>query len=568
MFSSPIKSPPSTASAAPSPMRTVIGSPISTPVHHNHMSGHGTANAALAGLHPSSIPSTPESSRGLVKIGQYVLGATLGVGSFGKVKRARHEFTGHEVAVKILNRNKIKSLDMVSKIRREIQYLKLFRHPHIIKLYEVISTPTDIFMVMEYVSGGELFEYIVKHGKLSEKDARRFFQQIISGVHYCHKHMVVHRDLKPENLLLDSNLNVKIADFGLSNMMTDGDFLKTSCGSPNYAAPEVISGKLYAGPEVDIWSCGVILYALLCGKLPFDDEFIPNLFKKIKGGIFSLPSHLSDQTKDLLSRMLHVDPLKRATLEEIISNPWFVQNLPAYLFPAADAINTDIFEEDIVEEVCQKFNVSHQDVIAALRGLDPFDSLKVAYQLIKDNKSIYQHASHSVTSGDDPDLRSLSDFALATSPPPFNESDMVVEGAGSVNEKDQMSALREAPAVTHARPRTASMTGKSSKKKRSRWHLGIRSRSSSMDVMSEVFRALKSLGFEWKVVTPYLLRCRCYNSSTGTMMKMNLQLYQVDAQQFLLDFKNLSESEDTGAACSLEFFECCSLLIRELAITA
>ncbi|XP_004345488.1 5'-AMP-activated protein kinase catalytic subunit alpha-2 [Capsaspora owczarzaki ATCC 30864] len=513
-------------------MRTVIGSPISTPVHHNHMSGHGTANAALAGLHPSSIPSTPESSRGLVKIGQYVLGATLGVGSFGKVKRARHEFTGHEVAVKILNRNKIKSLDMVSKIRREIQYLKLFRHPHIIKLYEVISTPTDIFMVMEYVSGGELFEYIVKHGKLSEKDARRFFQQIISGVHYCHKHMVVHRDLKPENLLLDSNLNVKIADFGLSNMMTDGDFLKTSCGSPNYAAPEVISGnvrtvspprspprrgRLYAGPEVDIWSCGVILYALLCGKLPFDDEFIPNLFKKIKGGIFSLPSHLSDQTKDLLSRMLHVDPLKRATLEEIISNPWFVQNLPAYLFPAADAINTDIFEEDIVEEVCQKFNVSHQDVIAALRGLDPFDSLKVAYQLIKDNKSIYQH---------------------------------------------EMSALREAPAVTHARPRTASMTGKSSKKKRSRWHLGIRSRSSSMDVMSEVFRALKSLGFEWKVVTPYLLRCRCYNSSTGTM------LYQVDAQQFLLDFKNLSESEDTGAACSLEFFECCSLLIRELAITA
>lgn len=147
---------------------------------------------------------------------------------------------------------------------------------------KVISTPTDIFMVMEYVSGGELFDYIVKHGKLTEDKARRFFQQIMSGVEYCHRHNVVHRDLKPENLLLDQNLNVKIADFGLSNVMNDGEFLRTSCGSPNYAAPEVISGKLYAGPEVDIWSCGVILYALLCGTLPFDDEHVPALFRKIK----------------------------------------------------------------------------------------------------------------------------------------------------------------------------------------------------------------------------------------------------------------------------------------------
>ena len=146
----------------------------------------------------------------------------------------------------------------------------------------MISTPTDIFMVMEYVSGGELFDYIVKHGKLTEDRARRFFQQILSGVEFCHRYGVVHRDLKPENLLLDDKLNVKIADFGLSNMMTDGEFLRTSCGSPNYAAPEVISGKLYAGPEVDIWSCGVILYALLCGTLPFDDEHVPTLFRKIK----------------------------------------------------------------------------------------------------------------------------------------------------------------------------------------------------------------------------------------------------------------------------------------------
>ena len=202
-------------------------------------------------------------------------------------------------------------MDVVGKIRREIQNLKLFRHPHIIKLYQVISTPTDIFMVMEYVSGGELFDYIVKHGKLKEEDARRFFQQIISGVDYCHRHNVVHRDLKPENLLLDQALNVKIADFGLSNMMTDGEFLRTSCGSPNYAAPEVISGKLYAGPEVDIWSCGVVLYALLCGTLPFDDEHVTTLFRKIKSGVFPIPDYLNKSVVSLLCHMLQVNMIIR-----------------------------------------------------------------------------------------------------------------------------------------------------------------------------------------------------------------------------------------------------------------
>lgn len=203
----------------------------------------------------SNSSSSNQGAQPLVKIGHYTLGQTLGVGTFGKVKIGEHQLTKHKVAIKILNRQKIKSLDVVGKIRREIQNLKLFRHPHIIKLYQVISTPTDIFMIMEYVSGGELFDYIVKHGKLQEKEARRFFQQIISGVDYCHRHMIVHRDLKPENLLLDHNMHVKIADFGLSNMMMDGEFLRTSCGSPNYAAPEV-SNKTYVNNKFnDLFIC-------------------------------------------------------------------------------------------------------------------------------------------------------------------------------------------------------------------------------------------------------------------------------------------------------------------------
>src|ERR1700738_3142614 len=156
----------------------------------------------------------------------------------------------------------------------------------------------------------------------------------MSAVDYTHRHKIVHRDLKPENLLLDEDLNVKIADFGLSNLLEDGKFLKTSCGSPNYAAPEVIAGRVYAGPEVDIWSCGVILYVLLCGRLPFDDESIPKLFEKIRDGIYTLPSHLSDGAKRLISKMLITNSEERATIPQIFDNPWFQVDLPDYLNPA------------------------------------------------------------------------------------------------------------------------------------------------------------------------------------------------------------------------------------------
>lgn len=291
--------------------------------HHHHHHHHGAHR----------LSKEPKM------IGLYVLHQTLGTGTFGKVKLATHALTGHRVAVKIINKRKISSMDIGGRIKREIQFLRLLRHPHIIKLYEVIATPSDIIMVLEY-AGGELFQYIVDHGRLSESEARRLFQQIISATHYCHKHKVAHRDLKPENLLLDEFFNIKVGDFGLSNFMVDGDFLKTSCGSPNYAAPEVISGRLYSGPEVDVWSCGVILYVMLCGRLPFDDDYVPSLFVKINKGIYTLPSHLSIEAKQLLSSMLVVDPVKRITIPDIMQLPWFNVDLPAYLrpFPATPSV--------------------------------------------------------------------------------------------------------------------------------------------------------------------------------------------------------------------------------------
>jgi len=244
---------------------------------------------------------------------------------------------------------------MEEKVQREINILHLCTHPHIIRLYEVIDTPTDIFLVNEYVSGGELFDYIVSKGRLSMDEARNFFHQIISGVEYCHFQKIVHRDLKPENLLLDANKNIKLADFGLSNLMRDGEFLRTSCGSPNYAAPEVISGHLYAGPEVDVWSCGVILYALLCGSLPFDDESIPNLFKKIKSGMYSLPTHLSQLARNLIPRMLEVDPMKRITIPEIRMHPWFQHKLPPYLRHPPELMEKQerIVDQQVIDEVME-----------------------------------------------------------------------------------------------------------------------------------------------------------------------------------------------------------------------
>eukprot|EP00124_Ichthyophonus_hoferi_P001744 Ihof_evm6s100 gene=Ihof_evmTU6s100 len=467
---------------------------------------------------PASTGGGYSERTGPLKIGNYILRETLGVGSFGKVKLACHQLTGHKVAVKILNRKKIRSLDMVGKIKREIQNLKLFSHPHIIKLYEVISTPTDIFLVMEYVAGGELFEYIVKHGKLSEDAARKFFQQIICGVEYCHRHKVVHRDLKPENLLLDENKNVKIADFGLSNIMTDGDFLKTSCGSPNYAAPEVISGKLYAGPEVDVWSCGVILYALLCGKLPFDDEYIPNLFKKIKGGIFMLPSHLSDSSKEILTAMLQVDPLKRVTIASIREHPWFHQNLPRYLEAHVDHSDTSVLDEEVVKKVCLKMNVDRSELMDALFSGQDNDPLRIAYNLVLDNRRMRLLAddptnSFMDTRGDsrDPMSEALSsssyipdDIGVGYDKPCIPRTKPVYSASGSTPPlQDKGAPINPANAAA--------------KKKRSRWHLGIRSRSQPYEVMSEVYRAMRSLNLEWKVINPYHVNARMMNTVTGRM---------------------------------------------------
>ncbi|KAG2500353.1 hypothetical protein HYH03_001927 [Edaphochlamys debaryana] len=435
---------------------------------------------AAAGFNQAA-PATAYNQAGSAEffLSNYRLGKTLGIGSFGKVKVAEHVLTGHKVAIKILNRRKIQQMEMEEKVRREIKILRLFMHPHIIRLYEVIETPSDIYVVMEYVKSGELFDYIVEKGRLGEDEARHFFQQIISGVEYCHRNMVVHRDLKPENLLLDAKMNVKIADFGLSNIMRDGHFLKTSCGSPNYAAPEVISGKLYAGPEVDVWSCGVILYALLCGSLPFDDENIPNLFKKIKGGIYNLPSHLSPGARDLIPRMLLVDPLKRITIPEIRQHPWFNTHLPRYLavMQAEPVVGVPRIDEEILEEVV-RLGFDREALLESLRGRQA-NKATVTYYLMSDNRRKMPSSG-------------------------YLSADMAEGSTGAAMAAAGLH-LSSGPTASVA---PSSSTPQQRLVAERRWRLGVHARGHPSALMAELYRVLQLNQVAWKKTAPYALKCR------------------------------------------------------------
>ncbi|KAH7358520.1 kinase-like domain-containing protein [Plectosphaerella cucumerina] len=406
--------------------------PVSPPVQHpdnpsTHVSDRAPGGAgAYPVMGPPDHLQPPGGVRERIKteqrIGAYKVLKTLGEGSFGKVKLAIHNGTGQQVALKIIARKKLISRDMAGRVEREIEYLQLLRHPHIIKLYTVIKTQNEIIMVLEY-AGGELFDYIVQNGRMKEAEARRFFQQMVCAVEYCHRHKIVHRDLKPENLLLDDQLNVKIADFGLSNIMTDGNFLKTSCGSPNYAAPEVIGGKLYAGPEVDVWSCGVILYVLLVGRLPFDDEHIPSLFAKIARGTYSIPQWVNSGAATLIKKMLVVNPVQRATIEDIRSDPWFLIDLPSYLQPPVeDFVNTgadpnkainksDIapnatpkiqerLHDEVTDKISKTMGYGKKDVEEALKADEP-SAIKDAYMIVRENKLMLNNDVASLTANDD-----------------------------------------------------------------------------------------------------------------------------------------------------------------------
>ncbi|WZZ01173.1 hypothetical protein YC2023_073501 [Brassica napus] len=287
-----------------------------------------------------------EEERRVVLFGKYEIGRLLGKGTFAKVYNAKHITTGESVAIKIINKDHVmKRNGMMDQIKREISIMKLVRHPNIVELKEVMATKTKIFFVMEFVRGGELFAKVVK-GKLKEDAARRYFQQLISAVDFCHSRGVSHRDLKPENLLVDENGDLKVSDFGLSalpeQLLQDG-LLHTQCGTPAYVAPEVLRKKGYDGAKADIWSCGVVLYVLLAGYLPFQDENLMNMYRKIFKAEFDFPPWFSPEARRLISKLLVVDPEKRISIPAITRTPWFRKSFKA---PMITVLNDGEEEED------------------------------------------------------------------------------------------------------------------------------------------------------------------------------------------------------------------------------
>ncbi|GJQ11503.1 hypothetical protein GpartN1_g3294.t1 [Galdieria partita] len=271
------------------------------------------------------------------RVGPYILGKTLGTGSTGKVKLAFNTEQNELVAVKIVRKDFLDSKpNLRRKVQREIAVMKLVEHPHVLRLIDVFETSSHLFLVIEYAEGGELFDYLVERGKLEPEEALRFFQQIISGLDYCHRRLICHRDLKPENLLLDKNNDIKIADFGMASLIPPGSLLETSCGSPHYASPEIVMGDMYNGFKSDVWSCGVILYALLIGRLPFDDDNIQRLLNKVRTGLYHMPSEVPDECQSLLRAMLTVEPEKRITVEAIKRHPWFLSHEPPK-YPEVDS---------------------------------------------------------------------------------------------------------------------------------------------------------------------------------------------------------------------------------------
>ncbi|XP_044064546.1 serine/threonine-protein kinase BRSK2-like isoform X8 [Siniperca chuatsi] len=328
-------------------------------------------------------------------VGPYRLEKTLGKGQTGLVKLGIHCVTCQKVAIKIVNREKL-SESVLMKVEREIAILKLIEHPHVLKLHDVYENKKYLYLVLEHVSGGELFDYLVKKGRLTPKEARKFFRQIISALDFCHSHSICHRDLKPENLLLDEKNNIRIADFGMASLQVGDSLLETSCGSPHYACPEVIRGEKYDGRKADAWSCGVILFALLVGALPFDDDNLRNLLEKVKLGVFHMPHFIPPDCQNLLRGMIEVDAGKRFTLEQIQKHTWYLAGKnepePEQPVPRKVAIRmlaTEEIDPDVLESMHSLGCFRDKDKLTKDLLSEDDNQEKMIYFLLLDRKERY-----------------------------------------------------------------------------------------------------------------------------------------------------------------------------------
>ncbi|XP_062499317.1 serine/threonine-protein kinase SIK2-like isoform X2 [Corticium candelabrum] len=329
-----------------------------------------------------------------ISVGYYDIEKTIGKGNFAVVKLACHRITRTKVAIKVIDKSQLDA-ENLRKVYREVEIMKKLRHAHIVRLYQEMETERMLYLVTELASGGEIFDHLVAHGRMTEREARKKFWQIVSAVHYLHTKGIVHRDLKAENLLLDGNLNIKLADFGFSNYFDVNGHLKTWCGSPPYAAPELFEGREYVGPEVDIWSLGVVLYVLVCGALPFDGSNLPNLRSRVVAGRFRIPFFMSQDCENLVRHMLVVDPGKRCTMDKLLKHKWMTEEIPdnmqAYYSHNVDynnlrpGMNGQIVWNDLViQHMEKKLGIARDRVVNSVTG-NKFDYIAAIYFLLEDH---------------------------------------------------------------------------------------------------------------------------------------------------------------------------------------
>ena len=321
-------------------------------------------------------------------ISQFQIKEIIGEGMFGKVKLAIHLLTNEKVAIKIFDKGKIKSKKEKEYIDREIAILKKLNHYNTIKLYNIIQNDEFIFFIQEYISGKELLHYIENTYNLSEKDICKLYQQIISGIEYMHEMGIVHRDLKLENILLNYKKDIKIIDFGLSNKYDKDidELLHSSCGSPCYAAPEMIRGVEYRGINTDIWSSGIILYLMLCKKFPFNDKNNSKLYQKILSGKFIIPNYLSNEAKDIIIKLLKVNPQERISMSEIKNHPWFnIINKNNNYYKGIDIKKTIMpLDIEIIKEM-EKYGIDNNILINNLLR-NNFNNITTTYNLLLQRK--------------------------------------------------------------------------------------------------------------------------------------------------------------------------------------
>jgi len=388
-------------------------------------------------------------------IGKYRLLKTIGKGNFAKVKLAKHIPTGKEVAIKIIDKTQLNP-GSLQKLFREVRIMKTLDHPNIVKLYQVIETEKTLYLVMEYASGGEVFDYLVLHGRMKEKEARAKFRQIVSAVQYCHQKKIIHRDLKAENLLLDSEMNIKIADFGFSNEFVPGNKLDTFCGSPPYAAPELFQGKKYDGPEVDVWSLGVILYTLVSGSLPFDGSTLRELRERVLRGKYRIPFYMSTDCENLLKKFLVLNPSRRASLEVIMKDKWMnmgyeEDELKPYIEPVQDW--ADIKRIEILTTMGYANSVVEESL-----KQQKFDDCYASYLLLgkRNTDFLFQLDSEGSRSGSSLSLRAMAPGVGGGSGQPAPSPGHTGDRSGAQSDRGHRGVQRSISATSSNKPRRGS----------------------------------------------------------------------------------------------------------------